>query len=387
MPFARTRPPLVMNESEVLELKRLTSSRVESHRTIVRARILLGYFQQKSLAVLAQEAGMSRVAVNKVINKALAVGVLPALGDLPRSGRPNRISPEAKLWVVELACRKPTDLGYPHETWTVDLLARHVRKNAQESGYGSLSRAGKSLIHTILFENEVKPHRIRYYLEKRDPDFERKKALVLSVYQDVALRQENPEGREGPTMVTVSLDEKPGIQALGLTAPDLPPVSGKEKTWSRDHEYVRLGTLSLLVGLDLVTGEVHGIVRDRHRSREFIELLEKLHGVYPPDWTIRVLCDNHSAHTSQETRRWLATHPGRFEFVFTPKHASWLNVVEVLFSKMARSVLRHMRVGSKTELVQRIEAYWEQINQDPVPFRWKYGIEELEQDTTPAISI
>lgn len=385
MPFVRTRPPLAISETEAVELKRLAHSRTGSHRTIVRARILLGYSQKKSLADLAQEAGISRVAVNKVINKALAVGVLAALGDLPRTGRPSRISPEAKLWVVELACRKPTDLGYPHETWTVDLLARHVRAKAPEAGYPSLRQAGKSLIHTILFEQEVKPHRIRYYLEKRDPDFERKKALVLSVYQDVALRQTNPEGRGGTPVVTVSLDEKPGVQALGLTAPDRPPVPGQEPAWSRDHEYVRLGTLSLLAGLDLVTGEVHGIVRDRHRSREFIELLEKLHAVYPAAWTIRVLCDNHSAHTSLETRGWLAGHPGRFEFVFTPKHASWLNVVEVLFSKMTRSVLRHMRVGSKEELARRIETYWEQINRDPVPFRWKYGVEELEQDTTPLV--
>ena len=385
MPFVRSRPPLSISEREAAELKRLAHSRTEAHRTIVRARILLGYSQRKSLAVLAQEAGISRVAVNKVINKALAVGVLAALGDLPRPGRPKRISPEAKLWVVELACRKPTDLGYPHETWTVDFLARHVRETARETGYPALSRAGKSLIHTILFENEVTPHRIRYYLEKRDPDFERKKALVLSVYQDVALRQKNPEDGSGPPVVTVSLDEKPGVQALGLTAPDRPPVPGKESSWSRDHEYVRLGTLSLLAGLDLVTGEVHGIVRERHRSREFIELLEKLHGIYPSDWTIRILCDNHSAHTSQETRGWLAAHPGRFEFVFTPTHASWLNVVEVLFSKMSRSVLRHMRVGSKEELVRRIEAYWEQINRDPIPFRWKYGFEELEHDTTPMV--
>lgn len=119
--------------------------------------------------------------------------------------------------MVELAFRKPTDLGYPHETWTLDLLGHHVREKAEEAGYPSLFRAGKSLVHTILFENEVKLHRIRYYLEKRDPDFDQKKALVLSVYQEGVLRQKHPEGGEGPPVVTVSLDEKPGVQALGLT--------------------------------------------------------------------------------------------------------------------------------------------------------------------------
>jgi transposase len=173
----------------------------------------------------------------------------------------------------------------------------------------------------------------------------------------------------------VSCDEKPGIQAISNTAPDLPPVAGKHACFARDHEYKRHGTLSLLAGIDLLTGQVHACVEDRHRSREFIGLLKKLDAAYPTDTAIKIILDNHSAHLSKETNKWLAAQPeGRFSFVFTPKHGSWLNLIEGFFSKMARSVLRRIRVASKAELKQRIMAYLDDLNRDPVVHTWSYKI-------------
>ena len=123
---------------------------------------------------------------------------------------------------------------------------------------------------------------------------------------------------------------------------------------ARDHEYKRHGTVSLLAGIDLLTGQVHALVKDRHRSREFIEFLKLLDAAYPTHTAIKLILDNHSAHISKETKAWLADQPaGRFEFIFTPKHGSWLNLVEGFFSKLARSVLRHIRVASKGELKDR----------------------------------
>ena len=122
-------------------------------------------------------------------------------------------------------------------------------------------------------------------------------------------------------------------------------------TFARDHEYKRHGTLSLLAGIDLLTGQVHASIEDRHRSREFIGFLKKLDAAYPTDTAIKVILDNHSAHSSKETKAWIENQPeDRFSFVFTPKHGSWLNLVEGFFSKMARSMLRHIRVASKAEL-------------------------------------
>jgi len=172
-------------------------------------------------------------------------------------------------------------------------------------------------------------------------------------------------------MVTVSVDEKPGVQAIENTAKDLPPVPGQHATNGRDYEYKRHGTVSILASLDLHTGHVIAQVHDRHRSREFVSLLSELDAYYPPDCVIRVILDNHSAHISKETRAYLATKPNRFIYVHTPKHGSWLNLVETLFSKMARTFLRHIRVASKEELCQRIMQGIAEINETPVVHRWK----------------
>src|SRR2546430_7593908 len=152
----------------------------------------------------------------------------------------------------------------------------------------------------------------------------------------------------GDPVAIISYDEKPGIQAIATTAPDLPPQPGVHATFARDHEYKRHGTVSLLAGIDLLTGKVHALVKDRHRSREFIEFLKLVDTAYSADTAIHLILDNHSAHISRETRAWLAEQSaGRFEFTFTPTHGSWLNLVEGFFSKPALSVLRHIRVSSK----------------------------------------
>jgi transposase len=137
------------------------------------------------------------------------------------------------------------------------------------------------------------------------------------------------------------------------------------------------GTLSLLAGIDLLTGKVHALVKDRHRSREFVEFLKLLDAAYPADTAIKLILDNHSAHISKETKAWLAAQPeGRFQFTFTPKHGSWLNLIEGFFSKLARTVLRHIRVASKQELKDRIMAAIDDVNRRPVVHAWSYRLED-----------
>ncbi|MFA5818178.1 MAG: IS630 family transposase, partial [Bacteroidales bacterium] len=133
-----------------------------------------------------------------------------------------------------------------------------------------------------------------------------------------------------------------------------------------------------LAGIDLHTGKIIPLVNERHRSKEFIMFLDKVDKEYPADWKIRIILDNHSAHVSKETQKYLLSKPSRFEFVFTPKHGSWLNMIEMFFSKVARSFLRQIRVDSKTELMRRIYQGIEEINSEPVIFRWKYKMEELQ---------
>lgn len=224
----------------------------------------------------------------------------------------------------------------------------------------------------ILAAQPLHPEKVKYYLERRDPDFEAGMRKVLIVYQDVALQNaKRAAGEDVSNIITVSVDEKPGVQAIANTAPDLPPVPGKHAQISRDHEYERLGTCSILAALDLQDGHITARVEDRHRSIEFIGLLSDLDARYPPACTIRIILDNHSAHISKETQAFLSQHPNRFQYVLTPKHGSWLNIVETLFGKMARSFLRHMRVQSLDELKTRILKGIAEINAAPVVHRWQ----------------
>jgi transposase len=310
------------------------------------------------------------------VSKALDLGMAQALADLPGRGRRPAMTAEGRAWVASLACQKPKDLGYAQELWTTRLLAKHVRQHCQEAGHPSLAKLGRGTVSKILSANQVHPHKIQYYLERRDPEFDAKMVQVLHVYREVEIWRE--KGAPPPDLVAVlSYDEKPGIQALENTAPDLPPVPGKHSTVGRDHEYIRHGTLSLLAGIDLLSGEVLGLVRKRHRSAEFIEFLKLADAHYPAGARIRLVLDNHSAHRSKETRAFLGTRPNRFEFTFTPKHGSWLNLIESFFGKMAKTLLRGIRVASADELKARIELYLQEVNETPVVFRWKYKLETL----------
>ena len=368
--MARTtqRAPLTLSEEERQTLEALTTSRKAPLREIQRAKILLAYVERHSIKEIASRVGVERLTVYKCIDKALSMDVLAGLSDLYHRPKGPTITPEAKAWVVSLACTKPKDVGLAAELWTRSALALYVRDHATEAGHPCLGRAAKATVHRILEGQTLKPHKITYYLERKDPEFDAKMREVLAVYQEVSLNeQRTPDGRP---LITVSVDE-PGVQALATVAPDRPPVPGKHQTVSRDYEYKRLGTASILAALDLQDGGVIAQVHRRHRSREFISLLTEIDESYPPEATIRIVLDNHSAHISKETREYLATRPNRFVYVHTPKHGSWLNLVETLFSKMSRTFLRQIRVESWDELKERIMKGVSEINAHPVVHRWR----------------
>ena len=346
------RAALVLSPEQRTTLKELAASRSASLREVERAKVMIGYADGASVTELQRQLGFSRPMIYRCVDKALAAGVQMGLKDKYHRPHEPEISVEAKAWVVSIACTKPKDHGLAAELWSIAALAKFVSEGAVAAGFARLANAGKSTIWRILNENDIKPHKIRYYLEKRDPDFDRKMQEVLMVYRDVSIYTEGAvhDARPNP-IYTVSVDEKPGVQAIGQTAPDLPPVPGKAATVSRDYEYVRHGTVSILAGIDLHSGHIFANVEDRHRSVEFIGLLKQLDAHYPAEAIIRVVLDNHSAHISKETMAYLSARPGRFEYVHTPKHGSWLNLIECAFSKMARTFLRHIRVNSKDDLI------------------------------------
>jgi transposase len=483
---------LVLSPEEQSYLEELMCSRTRPAHHIERASILLSCADGRRVREIANSLNLHRSKIYRCLNRACAVGIVKSLDDLPRTGRPSVITPAATLWILSLACQLPKELGYSYERWTTDLLAQHSRTHCVEAGHDCLNEIAQGTVVKILNKFEIKPHKVKYYLEARDPDFDNKMVEVLKVYKlaEVALKKDlalqtkqgkavsdnqaasakkppgnkrkqkgdkllarlsehieaqkskaaalaavndstnedeasiteqphsNPEsalavqetkqhantlGKSDETLTNLvrqaqtvdellkiaaerssdetlpitilSYDEKPGIQAIKNKAPDLPPVPGLYPTQGRDYEYVRCGTVSLLAGTDLLSGIVHALVKQRHRSREFVEYLKMLDGKYPDDMKIVILLDNHSAHRSKETQKYLETLPNRFLFVFTPVHASWLNIIESFFSKMARSALRGMRVSSLADLAQRLLLYIKEVNQNPVLFRWRYGLE------------
>jgi transposase len=330
MPRKSQRPKLHLNPDQRQFLVKLRQSRKAPLREIHRATILLEYADGKSISKIRGETKLSRPTIYKCIDKALAAGIETGLKDKYHRPKEPSITAEAKAWVVNLACSKPKEHGYAAEMWTLSQLAKHTRQYAPSEGHD-----------------------------------------LLVVYQEVNAQNDNPSRDDTKKIVTLSVDEKPGIQAIKNIAPDLPPKPGKHPRMSRDYEYKRLGTVSLLAGLDLHDGHVIAQVHDRHRSREFIMLLKEIDAFYPENYQIRLILDNHSAHISKETMAFLATRPNRFTYVHTPTHGSWLNLVETLFSKISRTFLKRIRVQSKQELKDRILKGITEINAEPVIHRWR----------------
>ena len=205
---------------------------------------------------------------------------------------------------------------------------------------------------------------------------------VLVVYKQIAMQFDEdgnviiPE--DEPMIHTLSCDEKPGIQAIATTGDDLRPTRDTGCVY-RDAEYKRLGTLSLLAGIDLLTGIAVPLVSETNKSSDFIKLLKKFDAMYPKQDIIRIVCDNHSAHRSKEVKNYLRTLPsGRFVFVFTPKHGSWLNMIESFFSKMTKQMLKGIRVKSKEELAERIYKYFDEVNEEPVIYHWTYRLDDID---------
>ena len=376
MPKKTRRSALILKPDEIAKLESISNSRSRAKRDVERAKILLYYHQKMQIKEIAKKVGVSCPSIYNCIDKALEMGADSAMRDLPRNNKDKiEITLEAKAWVTSLACTKPKDLGLAAETWSRQSLANYVREHSAIHHHDCLKYAAKATIHRILKENKLHPEKIKYYLEKRDPDFDAKMREVLIVYKEVQLLNEAASTSDTSThlpsnIVTVCVDEKPGVQAISNKAPDLSPIPGKYTSYARDHEYIRHGTASILAGIDLHDGHVFAQVHHRHRSTEFIELLKEVDEYYPEGFQIRLILDNHSSHISKETRAFLSSKPGRFIYIHTPVHGSWLNLAETLFGKMARTFLKAIRVTSWDDLKERILKGVAEINNSPVVHQW-----------------
>ena len=403
--MARVPERLVLAAGDQKEIESLLASRTCEARVHERALILhLKAEAPRTDYAVSCRANVSERTVSRVLARYREGGLGLALGDRPRAGRPKTVSDADTLWVVALACSKPKDVGcrIKRELWYPALFCDHVREVAEEQGHARMATACDETILRVLEEARIQPFRLRYYCSRKDPDFEAKKRGLLAVYRELSAcfdddgnRVRQPVARDGRVVHVLSYDEKPGIQSLELVADDRMPdparaaadaeamraAGAKGAPMSaavcRDYEYRRRGTVSLLCAIDLLDGVAHHSVRLTHKSSDYVDFLGKLDSFYPRGHVIRIILDNHSVHTSRETQLYLNTVPGRFEFVFTPKHASWCNLVEGFFSTMTKQILEGIRCRDRDELRERIDGWFEQFNAgEHRPRRWTWGIGE-----------
>ena len=284
-----------------------------------RARILLAYAGGRTVSAIARDLGTNRPKVGRCVDKGLQLGPLAALGDLSRPGRPETIPAAARMWVVSLADTAPGDWGYAEKRWTHRLLARHVREHGARAGHPSLARLASGTVSKIL-------RQARPLAERQRLPSTRRAALGAQV---LVLRQ--------------WIQLEPAVGSAGDT-PELRPA------------------LSLVVGLDLVTGQAYRALARQHGSRDFVGFLERLDRAYAPGVRIRLLLDGHAAHRVAAVRRHLARRPNRFELVFRPRHGSWQAMVEALCARLTHALLCGVRLQSADDLQQRIERCLDMLN-------------------------
>lgn len=272
---------LQLEPEHKVQLEKLINSGMTPVIIAQRAKILLYKAQGMSNDVIAEQLGINKRTVLLWTKKYTSRSSDDTLNDLLNvskgRGCKDEIVGEAKTWLISVACTKPKDLGYAAEIWTTKALTNHIRKAAAEAGFERLTTISESGVYRILDKSNIKPFRIQYYCERRDPEFEDKMHNVLLVYKQLSL-QFDENGNllpfDGPVTHVLSYDEKPGIQAIATTGEDRAPTE-EYGTIKRDYEYKRLGTVSLLAGIDLQTGEAIPLVSDTHNSKDYIAFLRK----------------------------------------------------------------------------------------------------------------
>ena len=329
------------------KLEQITGAATSPQRLVLRAKIVLAAAAGTANAQIARDLGCS-IAVVRAWRGRFAVRGIPGLFDKPRSGRPEVHGPSVRLAIIAVATSVPPE---GESQWSHPLIAGHLRERGLAISAATVSR--------VLAEARVRPHKVRGWLNRADdPSFWIRAGAVCRLYL-------NPP----PGTVLISVDEKTGIQAKSRKHPQLPARAGRDAR--REFEYVRHGTVSILAAMNVATGEVIAERVEKNNSAAFTAFLAMLHQMIHPHLRIHLICDNGSSHTSRATRAWLSAHP-RFEVTYTPKHASWLNMIEQWFGVLTRRLLRRGSFASRHDLDAQIIAFTIRHNKNARPYRWSY---------------
>jgi transposase len=329
-------------------LTRIAGRSSGQFRQVQRARILLAAADRVPNAQIARQAGCTPATVRKTRRDYRTRG-MRALDDRPRPGRPPVYDIDTHLLIIATATSEPPETD---AQWTHPLIAEHLR---QQHNIGiSASQIGR-----ILAGVDIKVHRVRGWLNRPDdPGFFQRAEQICALYQQI------PAGT-----VLLSVDEKTGIQAKSRRYRTR--RAGHRRPERREFEYRRHGTVSLIAALNVAAGTVRPRIINRNNSDTFLDFLTEIDQDTPAHLRIHLVLDNGSSHTSKTTRAWLAAHP-RFTVTYTPKHASWLNMVELVFSILTRRLLRRGEFTSREHLASKILKFFTHYNRTAKPFRWTY---------------
>jgi transposase len=344
----RTRAvPIRLTIKRRRKLEQIVAAATSPQRLVLRARIVLAAASGAANAAIARDLGCG-AGVVRTWRGRFAVRGIPGLFDKPRSGRPEVHGPSSRLAVVAVATSVPPD---GESQWSHALIAGHLGERGLAI---SAATAGR-----VLSEAKVRPHKVRGWLNRTgDPAFWIRAGQVCRRYL-------NPP----PGTVLLSVDEKTGIQAKSRKHPQIPARPGRDAR--REFEYVRHGTISVIAAMNVATGEVIAERIEKNDSATFTAFLAMLHQMIPPCLRIHLIMDNGSSHTSAATRAWLAAH-SRFAVTHTPKHASWLNMIEQWFGVLTRRLLRRGDFASRDDLEAKITAFTIRHNKNARPCKWNY---------------
>ncbi|HYA49843.1 MAG TPA: IS630 family transposase [Streptosporangiaceae bacterium] len=329
------------------KLNQIIAAATSPQRLVLRAKIVLAAAAGKANPQIARDLGCS-VGMVRTWRRRFACRGIPGLFDKPRCGRPETYGPSQRLAIVATATSTPPD---GESQWSQAMIAGHLAGRGLAVSPATVGR--------VLAEAKVRPHKVRGWLNRADDDtFWLRAGAVCRLYLDPP-----------PGTVLVSVDEKTGIQAKSRKHPQIPARPGRDAR--REFEYVRHGTVSILAAMNVTTGEIIAERIDRNDSQTFISFLVMLHQAIPPHLRIHLIMDNGSSHTSAATRSWLAARP-RFQVTYTPKHASWLNMIEQWFGVLTRRLLRRGEFTSRDDLEAKITAFTIRYNKNARPYQWSY---------------
>lgn len=343
---------IVLGKRRRKRLARIIAAASSPQQLVLRAKIVLAAWRREPNAKIARDLGVC-VDTVRCWRRRFRLDGIRGLFDRPRSGRLPVYGIDAHLLIVA------TVTGAPPETeshWTHRGLAAQLREQVGISA---------SQIGRILASLEVKPHRVRGWLNRPpDPAFHTKAQAVCALYL-------HPPSSD---TVLFSVDEKTAMQARSRKRATRPVRAGLVE--QREFEYVRHGTVSLMAAMNVTTGTIHPTIIKRNDSDTFIAFLTELAATVESGNKIHLILDNGSSHTSKATRAWLHEHP-RFTVTYTPCHASWLNMIEIFFSILARRVLRRGDFASRDDLIAKITTFITTYNRTAKPFRWTYDAKLL----------